>query len=391
MAGTRRSAKQAALVLALAGLAGQAGGEELDPALPERLRTSLAGGFALADRIDPDGRNLSSVALPKAPRIAWQARVTPPLHGPPLADAGGALIVAHGRGRLSELDSAGRTRWSVRTGFEIAGGPLLLGGGLRVVIGQNGDVLGVSAAGRVAYREKLGWGEFEGTPIATPTRDGGAILATGARLTRLGPRAAVTWSTTTADSLRAVFDWRGQALAVGRNGGVLVRAAAGEPEEIANLRGPVARAALAGDKLFALVGNYRLVELDLANHTERVRFSDPTLSLAELALGAGTVPRVLSTRGTLVALDASDRELLRLGLVTEGGGGEVAALLVDPAGATLAAFAGAPLVLVTPQGEAEAVAGSACPDPLRPTPAGPGVVIAACRSGLLRALSDKAR
>ncbi|HEY3498887.1 MAG TPA: PQQ-binding-like beta-propeller repeat protein, partial [Polyangiaceae bacterium] len=342
----------AALVVLLAGFSRPAGGETLDPGVPARLHTSLAKGFALGERIDPEGRNQSSVALPKAPRVAWQARVTPPVHGAPLAGADGSLIVAHGRGRLSELDATGRTRWSVRTGLELAGGPLLLGGGLRVAIGQSGDIVAVSPAGRVAYREKLAWGEFEGTPIAAPARDGGAILATGARLSRLGPRAAVVWSATTPDPLRAVFEWRGQALAVGRNGGVLVRSAAGEPEEIANFRAAVGRAALAGDRLFAIVGTYRVVELDLVTRTQRSRFSDPTLGLHELALGVGATPRLLSARGVLVSLDAADRELLRLGLVAEGGGGEPAGLLVDPAGTVLAAFAGAPLVLVTAQGDA---------------------------------------
>ncbi|HEY3498774.1 MAG TPA: hypothetical protein VGK73_28985, partial [Polyangiaceae bacterium] len=63
----------------------------------------------------------------------------------------------------------------------------------------------------------------------------------------------------------------------------------------------------------------------------------------------------------------------------------------DPAGTVLAAFAGAPLVLVTAQGDASGVPGSACPDPLRPTPLGPGIVAATCRSGLIRGLSDRAR
>lgn len=365
--------------------------EPLDPRVPARLRSSPPAGAAVSARIDAGGRNLSSVAFPRAPGIAWQARVSGPIHGPPLADAKGGLIIAHGHGRVSELDTAGHTRWSLRTGLDLVGGPLLIGGELRVVVGHGGEIVAISEAGRVLERERLARGDWEATPVTVPTSDGGAILATGARLTRLGPRASVAWSVSTTEPMRAVFEWRGQALAVGKNGGVLVRAAAGEPEEIANLGGAVGRAALDGDRLFALVDGRKFVELELGSRRQRVRFSDATLELQDFALGSGATPRLLSNRGVLVALDAADRELMRLGLMPEGGSRDALGLVVDRAGATLVAFSGAPLVFVNAQGDPSALDGSACPDPLRPTPLAPGVVVAACRSGLLRALSDRAR
>jgi hypothetical protein len=376
---------------ALALVANGARGEPLDPGVPVRLPSSLPGGAAISERIDAAGRNRSPVPLPQAPSVTWQARVSAPVHGSPLADAKGALIVAHGHGRISEFDTAGRTRWSVRTGLEFAGAPLLLGGGLRVAIGQSGEAVAISETGRIVAREKLPPGDWEGTLVAAPTRDGGAILASGARLTRLGPRAAVAWTTSASDPLRSVFEWRGEALAVGRNGSVLLRASAGDAEEIANLGGAVGRAALDGDRLFALVSGHKLVELELGSRRQRVHFLDTSLELYDFGLGPGATPRLLSTRGVLVSLDATDRELARIGLVTEGGAGDTAGLVVDGAGSTLVAFAGAGLVLVNAQGDAGAVSGTGCPDPLRPTPVAAGVVVAACRSGLLRALSDRAR
>jgi hypothetical protein len=379
------------VLLAACLLASTASAGPFDPALPERLPSSLPKGAAVAERVDAEGRNLTSVALPLVPSVVWQARVAAPLHGPPLADGQGSLIVAHGHGRLSELDASGRTRWSLRTGLAFAGPPLLVGGALRVVVGETGEVVAVSETGRVVHRERVGSGEFEATLVSSPARDGGAILAAGARLIRLGPRGRVAWSASTSDPIRAVFDWRGQALAVGKNGVVLVRSAAGDPEEIANLGGAVTRAALAADSLFALVGPQKFVELDLRTRTQRVRFSDGLLALAEFALGAAAQPRLLSVRGVLVTLDAGDRELARASLVTEGGAGDSAGLVVDPAGTALVAFAGAPLAHVTPQGDVSSLAGTACPDPVRPTPLRSGFVVAACRSGLLRGLSDRGR
>jgi hypothetical protein len=380
----------AALLLLAAG-AGVASADPVDPGIPQRLRSAAPAGGAVGERIDLGGRNLSPLALPLAPAVAWQARVASPLAGPPLSAENGVLVVAHGNGRVSELDDKGRTRWSVRTGLELAGGPLVIGGGLRVVVGRSGEIVAVSSAGRVVAREQLPSGAFEAAVLATPTRDGGALLATGARLTRLTPKAAIAWSTSTTEPLRAVFEWRGQALAVSRSGAVIARAVAGEPEEIANLGGAAGRAALDGDSLFALVSGHKLVELDLVRRTQRTRFSDPALELHDFALPAAASPRVISTRGVLVSLDASDRELARTALAQESGSGQVAGIVVDGAGTTLVAFGSAPLVLVTPQGDARALAGSACPDPYRPTPLRAGLVAAACRSGLIRGLSDKAR
>jgi hypothetical protein len=66
-------------------------------------------------------------------------------------------------------------------------------------------------------------------------------------------------------------------------------------------------------------------------------------------------------------------------------------LLGDYKGSTLVATGGLDLRLVGETGDVQELPGTACPDPLRPTPLSKTLVVASCRSGLLFGISGKAR
>ena len=68
----------------------------------------------------------------------------------------------------------------------------------------------------------------------------------------------------------------------------------------------------------------------------------------------------------------------------------VADPVLDARGETTVSLPDSGLAMVSPNGELELVAGSACPEPLRPTPLGPHRIVLACRSGLVFAFSDRA-
>lgn len=378
--------------LAASLLSPQATAQTLDPSVPQRFVTTLPAGAAITERLTATSTNQTSLPFPEHAQIGWQVRLAPPIFHAPLALAGERLLVSHGRGRLSELDRNGRTLWSLRTGAELVGSPIVLGGGERLAITREADILRIGATGRELSRERMPVGDVEVPPLSVPTADGGALLGIGARLVRLGPRGAFLWSTATPDPVRALFEWRGSALAVGRNGSVHVRPPAGALREIASLEVTVRSALLVDQRLWLLAaGENQLIELDLATARHATRFSDSALEFSELASAPGTSLRALTRRGILLGVDAAGREISRSALLPDAVTGDAAALIVDQRGAALAAFSGAGLVFVTPQGDASPLPGTACPDPLRPTPLAPGLVIAACRSGLLRALSDKAR
>jgi hypothetical protein len=372
-------------------LTGAAGAESFDATIPQRFVTALPAGHATSDRLSPGGTHQTQLPLPDQPQVGWQVRLAAPLHHAPLALAGERLLIAHGRGRLSELDRAGRTIWSLRTGAELIGSPIVLGNGERLALTRTPEILRISASGRELGRERLPLAEVDALPVSIPTSDGGAVLGLGARLVQLDPRGSFRGTTPTPDPVRALFEWRGNVVAVGRNGSVSLRPPVGDLQEIANLALGIRAALLLGPRLWLLSVDHQLLELDLTTGTRVTRFSEPPLEFADFAVGPANSLRLLTRRGLLVGVDAAGREIARHALLPDAVSGEAAALIVDRRGAALAALAGASLVSINPQGDATSIAGTACPEPLRPTPLGAGLVVAACRSGLLRALSDKAR
>jgi hypothetical protein len=93
----------------------------------------------------------------------------------------------------------------------------------------------------------------------------------------------------------------------------------------------------------------------------------------------------------LVDLDPSGRELSRQSLPIAESGGELGSIVTDRTGRTLLGTTGSTLIQITPQGDITTLPDTSCPDPMRPTPVADGRFVVACRSGLLRAFSDKAR
>ncbi len=391
----RAALKQAPIWLAVAagGLLGPrlAPAEKLDPSVPLRLEAAPPKGPAVASRLDLEGSSRSRVALPKQPAVRFQKRLPGPILGAPVANARGELVVAHGNGRVSAVDAAGHTTWTLRPGGDLLGAPILIGSGRTLVVTRDAEVVSISGDGRELSREKLPFGELEGALVASPTLDGGAIVASGARFARVNARASPSLFGSAASAIVAAFDWRGTTLLVEREGRVLTRAPALEASEIGRFGGPVTKVALSGDRLFALVGDRELAALDLRTSESERRYGEPAADLRDFALGVGGTAHVLGSGGVLVELDAGGRERSRLSLLPDGAGGEASSIIADDAGTVLVVIAGAPIVLVPSGGEARSVPGTGCPDPLRPTPVAPGLVVTGCRSGVLRALSDRAR
>lgn len=372
-------------------LAGKPWAEPLDPSLPHRVRAQAPLGPAVAERLDPAGTNMSGVRLPTRPKIIFQVRLSGPIVGAPLCDERGRFLIAHGAGRLTELDAQGHTTFSVRLGGEPAGPPVLIGGERALAATRDAELVGVRRDGRVEARLKLPFSELEGAFVAAPTGDGGAIIAAGSRYARVDATFSLTHAGASSAPIAAAFDWRGTTLLVEREGRILARAGALDAFELGRFGAPVGRVARAGDRLYALAGEHELLVRDLAKRTTERRLSDPTLELRDLALGDRGSVRLLGGRAVLLDVDETGREMLRLALLPDGTGAESSALVVDRAGTALAVMSGAPLVFVTREGDVIPVAGTGCPDPLRPTPLRDGAVLSGCRSGVLRLLSDTPR
>jgi hypothetical protein len=385
--------RRLALLLAAASLLATAYGERAraaDPALGFREPTSVVEGLGVSQRVDAGGANFSRVPLPVAPSVGFQVRLAPPIVGEPTADGDGGVLVAHGRDRVSRLDAAGRSLWSARLGAELASGAIPFGAGRYLLVARDGRLFELSAAGSFTERAALSWNDVDTNVLYAPTREGGAIVANGARVARIGPGTTRGFELKLKSVVRAVFDWRGATLAVTRDGSIWARRLAGNAEKLTGFGAPVAAALLVGDRLFGLA-EHELLSVQLSNLAESVVWAEPALELRDLASAAGQKTRIVAGRSTLIELDVAGHELARVALGAGESAGEIASIVIDAAGASLVASNGVPLTIITPEGDTASIAGTGCADPLRPAPVGRHRAIAACRSGLVRGLSDRAR
>ena len=362
----------------------------LDPSVPLRIERNPLAGATVAERVTPEGTNQTSARLPAQPHVTWQTRLAPPILGEPVVDARGRVLVAHANDRVTALDATGRVLWSVRLGADVASGPVPLAAGRSLIVTRDARAVRLSPTGAVEERESLPSGEVEKPVLASPTRDGGALVAAGASLLCTGAPGTLGFHAGFADPLRGVFEWQSRAVAVGRAGTVFVRPTVGDPQKLASFGQPVRAIALSGDRVYGL-GKREFLSIDLTTRERRVLFSDPAFELKDFAALGGGKWRLVGARALLVDLDASGHELGRFMLAGGDASAEVSSILTDRSGRTWLTLPGAALLDVTLQGEAKSLPGTGCPDPLRPTPVADGLAIAGCRSGLLRGLSDKAR
>jgi hypothetical protein len=384
--------KRALALLVLVGLGSGVAPSSLARAADPRVawRASAApGGNGAGELVRLGAENRSALRLPATPSVSFQLRLAPPVIGDPTSIQDGRVLVAHGTDHLTALDGNGKTLWSIRVGADLASGPIAVERGGALVLTRDGRLLELGPGGAVHERERLPWPTVDGPVIATPAGDGGVILAAGTRLARIGPRGARGFQTKLPSPVRAVFAWRGATLAVGRDGSVWLRGGAGAARDFARFGAPVGRALLRGDRLFGL-SEHGLASVDLATKQRSLLFSDASQELHDLALTRDGKLVVAAGRATLVELDDRGHELTRVALPTAENGVELTSVVLDDGGTRYVGASGAPLLVVTPQGDASVVPGTGCPDPLRLAPATDGRVLTACRSGLLRGLSDRA-
>jgi hypothetical protein len=390
---SNRRAREASLALLLfaAHASADANDPARDPSLPQRVVFGTARALAPTEHLDASASARSKVALPTRAKVSYQLRLAAPLIGSPAADEAGNVVVAHGVERVTELDPNGKTRWSLRLGREIAGPPVVLPSGLRLLVTRDGGVFGVSKAGRVVFERALSLAFEHNAPLLAPALDGGLYIADGERLVKLGADGHPLFSLELGNALRGVFEWRGLTLAVTGRGTVLARAVAGSPTRFASLERPVRRVALAGDRLFAIVGERVVVELDLVSKRLSTHIDDPLLTAREFAIVKDRELRVLTQEAILLGTDAEGRERLRSPLDDLRGATALGTLVVDASGASAVTLNGLDLVLVAPDGSVTSVPGTGCSDPLRPTPTGNGRLAIACRSGVLFGVKGEKR
>jgi hypothetical protein len=365
-----------------------------DSGVAATLGAGGKGSLAAAAGIDARNSGAVRVPLPRNPAPSFHVKLSAPISRPPVADAWGRLVVAHGAGKLSQLDADGRLEWSARVGPDSeASAPVIARDETRWLITQAGEAVGFGPGGRELFRESVS-GLAESRDIELiPLASGGLAFSSARQLAELDRRGKLRWLGQAKAPLEFVLEAGGALIGVANSGQVLRRDAEGNLVSIAELGGRVSSAAIAPDqkRLFAIVDPGVLVELNLRTGSRRTLFSEAVLPISSLAVGARGELRLMAS-GRLIAFDDEGHETFRA-LVGSGPGpiGHTGPLvLVDSSGATALNLPDTGLLLVSASGDVQAVSGSACPEPLRPTPIGSRKLALSCRSGLVFGVSDKA-
>lgn len=391
------------------------------PAVPLRLLVwvglGLASPHSLASGghlLDPTRAHRFSVApaqvagptsplpLPRTPQVKWRVRVAGGILHPPSVAPDGAVLLTLVTPTLVQYDARGRLEWRERLpgASPAAHSALVLGDGSRVVLTQNGEAVALSPRGRLLRHVTLPFANLDAQTSVASSEDGGLLIASGRRVTRLDSALRVVFSTRLEHEVRSLVG-AARPLAVSGNGAVVELGASGQARPRGSFAGRVDAVAHVGTRrLLAVVDGRRLSELDLDTETLTTRFAEPDVELAPSLAGnaAGELRAVLGVGGEfLLALSPDGREKFRAALPSNRGGNPSAAafghptrgeVLLGPDGSALIARAGLDIVAVQPDGSVARAEGSACAEPLLPAGMPSKSAVYACRSGIVLRLDD---
>ncbi len=361
---------------------------------------------AKSSRIDPNrvhtyslrpaalNQTLSDSPLPSVPSVAWRVRVAGGIAFPPAAVPGGGAVMALTTPVLVEYDSHGKLVWTARLGVSPAAtSPLLLGSGQRLVFTQNAEALGFSERGRLISRTQLPLGNLETAPLISAADDGGLLIASGRRLSRLDASLNVAFSTRSDADIRALVATGSGSVVITTTGSVLEVTRDGHLRQAGSFAGRVdAVGKLSAERLIAIVDGKRLSEFDLSSGVVKTDFAEADQELLPgLAANERAGARAITVSEFLVAVGVDGREAFRVTLPSGGPASRsaVSEMVLDAAGTVIIARSGADLVTIRADGSLVRTEGTACAEPLRPLGADAGTALFACRSGILFGLVER--
>jgi hypothetical protein len=388
----------------------------------QRPRTLVVGSppGARADRVDAARSGRARDPLPTgALRTEWQLPTGALIEQAPLVDASGTTYVVGTRGEVVAITRDGREKWRASTDSPQPGPAALLSDDTLVFADALGEAVAVRE-GVVRWRARFGRGDAT-HPSPLPLDDGGVVVATAHDVAVLDAegheRTRVTLPEAAAGPLVAAL---GRVVAVTASGAVWAwPPGATDPTRLGSFGSPIeGGAALADDHTLLAVtsGGGHLSAVDLATGATTTRAVAPAgIWLGPPAVRSGTATLLLLAPSAelAVVVDASGLETARSLLVvrppplaTDGGVAPLVAIphtppLVDAAGTiafatsegSLGVAAGSTVELVADGCVSSGTTRDPRPDPSRAAglaPLGPGVFIAACRSGLVVAVRGQA-
>lgn len=384
--------RNASLLALLALFASPAAAESpsLDPNLVHRFAQGPAPGAAAMEGFDARGSGQSPTPLPLSGNVGLRMRIPHGIAHAVATDDRDRIVIAHALPRVSEYDRAGKLLWSARLGAEPAASPVILSDRTRLVVTVTAELIGLSPEGAQRFRRVLPLSDLRSPPLLIALRDGGAAFSNGHDVLRLGQRGEMIFRDRMNDTVRSLIEWRGELLAVTDGGAILRYGAVTGFSTLESFGGrtPEGAATSPAGVLSAVVDRHRIVDVDLAGFARKIRVFDPGLSL----LGPPAVlddgqTRIVANGDLLLGHDRQGAETARIALDAAAGPALADARdprpVFDARGAAAIARRGLDVALVAPDGRIHRVDGTACGEPIRPTPLAPKSLLVGCRSGQL--------
>lgn len=348
------------------------------------------------------GRTRSTpLTLPKKPVVRWRARVQGPVRHEPVVDARGHVVITHGRGRITELDSRGKVAWSEHSGDAMtSSGPVLMSDGTRAVLVHDNTLFRIAPDGQVLGQHKTRLSGSALPPL--PTYDGGLALAADRRAIRVSHLGETTAEGELDSPVTAILGQDGLVYLVSKDGSVHRFFASGRVQRLGSLEHEVVgAAALANDLVVAVVEGNRIAAFDLKTRVSEVRFRAPRgTELAPWLLVSADAKHtfVAASDHTLLGLDAKGNEDFRASL--SGGHGvtvrpqaldvrHVPPGLLDGSGSVAIMTPGWYTLVVDSQGQRREIKDGNCLNPVSIVPYAKGAVLTTCREGELWLLGER--
>jgi hypothetical protein len=244
----------------------------VDPNIARQVVVGEPRGPAPMVAVSRGRTRSTSLEFPNKPTVKWRARVEGPVRHEPVVDARGHVIVAHGRGRFSELDPNGKLAWSHRLGDAMTStGPVLMSDGTRAVLEHDNTLLRVAPEGQILGRSKTTLTGSALPPL--PTHDGGLALAAGKRAVRVNHLGETSAEGELKSPIRSILGNGGFVYLVSADGTVHRFFASGRLQELGSFgHDLVGAVALVSNTLVAIVEEGRIAAFNLATRVSRTLF-----------------------------------------------------------------------------------------------------------------------
>jgi hypothetical protein len=414
----RRRVRLLAGVVAVAaiGVASLAIADSFDPSIPKTIVVGKPAGFATGDRIDRHRRGQSSTPFPKAPTELWRRELAGGLELPPVIDPDGEIVAALVSPDLVRIGKDGRQQWRTRLGAAPAVvPPVLTSDGSTFVVASDGTAWSVSAGGTVRFGSEL---EFRTSKaLAAPlAMNNGSVAVAGDLHVAIVGSSGVLRATAKLPSrpVGALMRWRRGILIATQNGDVYHWRSPTRPRKLGSVGGALEGGLMMVSKraVVGVVDRNRVVVLDLkSGNTTLVIGEASTFVQLEgpTALAPNGELLVTSIIGEMFGIDAHGVAQRRVALepLPAMFGSDAGApiprifrrldtrpsppLIVDASGTIAFIRNSGKVGLVTGDGTVGTISRRLCARPITILPAGPGRLLAACRSGSIALFGDKTR